>query len=399
MGYFSHMETLPPDSVFELMWAFKKDPRPNKVDLSVGIYYNERLELEILQTVKKAEEALLQLEGEKAYLPIDGNACFIEETKKLLFGETLTLQLGGRLYGAQTVGGTAALRVGAEFLGKVFSGTIHVSDPTWANHPAIFAKAGFVAAPYPYYCKETHRVQVDKMLAYLEKLPPKSIVLLHGCCHNPTGCDLTQEQWKKVSSLMLKHKLIPFFDMAYQGFGEGLEEDAFAVRYFAEQGHEMFVSFSYAKIFGLYAERVGALLFLASDTKEAEIAATHIRALIRANYSNPPKHGAAVVAYVLSNPILQKLWRVELDNMRRRIMDMKELVYDILKEKVSSKNFNYLCDTKGMFCFTGLNTMQVERLIEEFGIYLLKTGRINVTGLNENNCSYVGEAIAKVCKG
>ncbi|MEI8300252.1 MAG: amino acid aminotransferase [Chlamydiota bacterium] len=399
MGYFSHMETLPHDSIFELMWAFKRDPRPKKIDLSVGIYYNQQLGLDILKSVKKAEEAFVELEVEKAYLPIDGNSSFIEGTKKLLFGEVLTTRLGGAIYGAQTVGGTASLRVGGEFLAKAVSSVIHLSDPTWANHPAIFARAGLKTAIYPYYSMQTNRLVFDDMMQYLKTLPPKSVVLLHGCCHNPTGCDPTQQQWKEISSLMLKKQLIPFFDVAYQGFGDGLEEDAFAVRYFAEQGHEMLISFSYSKIFGLYAERVGALFLVAASEKEAVIGSTHIRALIRANYSNPPKHGAVIVSYVLNDEKLKALWLSELEKMRRRIIDMRSLLYDILSEKTKRKDYTYLSDAKGMFCFTGLEKSQVERLIDEYGIYMLKTGRINVTGLNEDNIHYVGDAIIKVSEG
>jgi aspartate/tyrosine/aromatic aminotransferase len=399
MGYFDHMETLPPDSIFELMWAFKRDPRPKKIDLSVGIYYNDQLGLDLLKSVKKAEEALVQLEREKAYLPIDGNHSFIEVTKQLLFGEALINRLGGAIYGAQTVGGTASLRVGGEFLAKALSTVIHLSNPTWANHQQIFTRAGLQTAIYPYYSMHTNTLQFDEMMEQLKILPSKSLVLLHGCCHNPTGCDPTEQQWKEISSLMLKKKLIPFFDVAYQGFGDGLEEDAFAVRYFAEQGHEMLVSFSYSKIFGLYAERVGALFLVASSEKEASVGATHIRALIRANYSNPPKHGAAVVSYVLNNPGLKELWLSELGKMRRRIVDMRGLLYDILSEKALIKDYSYLSGTKGMFCFTGLEKSQVERLIDEYGIYMLKTGRINVTGLNEDNIEYIGDAIIKVSEG
>lgn len=396
MGHFGHIETLPPDPILELMWAFKRDARQKKVDLSVGIYYNDKLQLEILKCVKQTEEALLQLETDKAYLPIDGHPGFINETKKLLFGETLFNKLGKNIYGTQTVGGTGALRMGGEFLAKTLNTTIHVSDPTWANHVTMFPRAGLKVETYPYYDFKSHEIVFDKMIKHLKMLPPKSIVLLHGCCHNPTGCDPTEEQWKEISSVMQKKKLIPFFDMAYQGFGDGLEEDAFGVRYFAEQGHEMLVAFSYAKIFGLYAERVGALFFVAGSEHEAQAAGTNIKSLIRSNYSNPPKHGAAVVYYVLTHGPLKELWMAELAVMRRRIQNMRLMFCDALCEKDAGKDYRYMNDKKGMFCFTGLEKYQVNRLMEEYGIYMMQTGRINITGLNEQNIADVVDAITKV---
>lgn len=396
MGHFNHLETLPPDPILELMWAFKRDTRPKKIDLSVGIYYNDRLELEILKSVSKAQEVLLQLETDKAYLPIDGHPGFISETKRLLFGDTLSERLGKAVYGAQTVGGTGALRVGGEFLAKTIGNTIYVSDPTWANHMTMFPRTNLRVETYPYYDFKRHALAFDQMLGYLKKLPEKSIVLLHGCCHNPTGRDLTGGQWKELSEMMLKHKLIPFFDMAYQGFGEGLEEDAFGIRFFAEQGHEMLVAFSYAKIFGLYAERVGALMVVTRNEYEAQTVGTHIKSLIRSNYSNPPKHGAAIVAYVLGHDALHSLWKAELEGMRRRIQNMRQMFVSALMSRSPSKDYRFLDLTKGMFCFTGLQQHEVERLVEEYGIYMLKTGRINITGLNEDNIHEVVEAISKV---
>lgn len=396
MGHFSHIETLPSDPILELMWAFKRDTRHKKIDLSVGIYYNDQLQLEILKCVKKAEEALLELETDKAYLPIDGHPGFINETKKLLFGENLFNNMGKRVYGAQTVGGTGALRMGGEFLAKTLNTTLYVSDPTWANHVTMFPRAGLKVSTYPYYDFKKHEIAFDKMIEHLKTLPSNSIVLLHGCCHNPTGCDPTKEQWKEISSVMLEKKLIPFFDMAYQGFGDGLEEDAFAVRYFAEQGHEMLVAFSYAKNFGLYAERVGALFFVSENEQQALAASTNIKSLIRSNYSNPPKHGAAIVFYVLNHPALKELWIKELAVMRGRIQRMRLKFCDALCDKNTSKDYRYLNNMKGMFCFTGLERNQVNQLMEVHGLYMLQTGRINITGLNEDNLTDVVEAITKV---
>jgi aspartate/tyrosine/aromatic aminotransferase len=396
MGHFNHLETLAPDPILELMWAFKRDTRPTKIDLSVGLYYNDRLQLEILKSVHAAEEALFRLESDKAYLPIDGHPAFIQETKKLLFGETMCNKIGKSIYGAQTVGGTGALRVGGEFLANTVGSEIYVSDPTWANHLTLLPKANLTVKTYPYYHLKTHGLDFDRMIECLKGLPENTIVLLHGCCHNPTGCDPSQEQWKEISAVMLKYKLIPFFDMAYQGFGDGLEEDAYAVRLFAGQGHEMLVAFSYAKIFGLYAERVGALFIVTQNEQSAQTAGTHIRSLIRSNYSNPPKHGAMIVSYVLNHPSLKDLWKSELDQIRRRIHKMRSMLYQAMSEKRAGEDYRYIDRVKGLFCFTGLQKHQVDRLIEEYGIYMIKTGRINMTGLNEDNLSAVVEAIAKV---
>lgn len=395
MGHFTHLTTLPPDPILELMWAFKRDTRQKKIDLSVGIYYNDNLQPEILKTVLKAEEALLQLETDKSYLPIDGHAGFIEQTKKIIFGEKLLSKLTGSIYGAQTVGGTGALRVAGEFLAASIGKTIYVPNPTWANHMTMFLRAGLETKTYPYYDMVKHTIIFEDMMECLKKLPEKAIILLHGCCHNPTGTDLTHEQWKEVSTLMLKRKLVPLFDMAYQGFGDGLEEDAFAVRYFAEQGHEMLVAFSYAKIFGLYAERVGALMVL-SHEKETLSIASHIKSLIRSNYSNPPKHGASIVSYALAHEPLKNLWLTELTAMRNRIKKMRTMLLQVLIQKIPSKDYSYIDQTKGMFCFLNLEPRQVERLIQEQGIYMTKTGRINVTGLSEENLHAVIDAVSVV---
>jgi len=396
MGYFDHLETLPPDPILELMWAFKRDTRPKKIDLSVGIYCNDKLEPEILKSVLKAEEALLQLETNKSYLPIDGHVGFIEETKKLIFGEKLAAELGASLYGAQTVGGTGALRVAGEFLAGAISKTIYVSHPTWANHMTMFAKAGLETKTYPYYDLQKHSLSFDAMIEALKKLPAKTIILLQGCCHNPTGYDLTKEQWKELSCVMLQKQLIPLFDMAYQGFGDGLEEDAFAVRHFAQEGHEMLVAFSYAKIFGLYAERVGALMIVMSDKKAAAPITSHIKALMRANYSNPPKHGASIVAYVLTHDALKKLWLAELSSMRSRIKTMRSMLAQALMQKIPTKDYRYIDKTKGMFCFLNLEASQVQRLMEEEAIYMTRNGRISVTGLSEENLPVVVNAIRAV---
>lgn len=399
MGYFNHLETLPADPILEIIWTYRKDPRPDKVDLSVGIYYDQNLQVPILHSVKEAEQALVNTETDKTYLPIDGHPVFIAETKKILFGEELFHRLGKRLYGAETPGGTGALRVGGDFLVKAGFKTIYVSDPTWNNHIGVFSKSGFKIETYPYYDAETGSVNFEKMLTFIKKIPERSAVLLHACCHNPTGCDLSEKEWEELSSVMLKRKLFPLFDVAYQGFGKGIEEDAFAVRHFASAGHEMLVAYSYSKMFGLYAERVGALFFVGEKEEEVEACVSHIKVLIRTHYSNPPKHGAAVVAYILSNPSLKQNWMHELTKMRNRIHEMRLLFSTALVDRAKFHNYRFIADTYGMFCYTGLTKSQVDLLAKEYGIYMLSSGRINVTGLSEDNILYVVDAIIKVAEG
>ena len=393
MGYFQHTEKLPPDPILELMWEFKKDPRQGKIDLSVGIYYDEHLRSHVLPSVKQAEHIVFDKEQSKTYLPIDGDAHFVEQTKKLIFGDQIVNSKKGLMYAAQAVGGTGALRVGAEFLARSLKSKIYLPAPTWENHLKVFSQAGLSCDTYPYYDFNEHSVDFARCVDFLETLSERSIILLHACCHNPTGSDFTNQQWQQLSDIFLRKKLIPFFDMAYQGFGDGLEEDAYAVRLFAQNHHEMFLAFSYSKICGLYAERVGALCFLGNSIDEVEAVASQIKVLMRSNYSNPPKHGAVIVAELLSNDKLQHLWRQELKHMQQRIVSMREALAKALITKSTKQDFSYLASKKGMFCFSSLKPQQVQLLRETQGIYMARTGRINLTGLSKNNVDLVAQAI------
>lgn len=399
MGYFEHVDLLPPDPILELMWEFKRDSRPNKIDLSVGIYYDEELKNKILPSIKEAQRDLDLEEVSKIYLPIDGEISFRTLTQKLILGNDLYEETKSLAYTAQCVGGTGALRVGADFLFKTFGKTIYVPNPTWENHHKIFHAAGLEVKTYPYYDSKSHDVDFDKMKDFLSQIPEGSIILLHACCHNPTGADLTHKQWKELSHLIMQKKHFPFFDMAYLGFGEGIEEDAFGVRYFAKEHHQMLVAFSYAKIAGLYAERVGALTLLCQTEKEKEKAESWIKVLIRSNYSNPPKHGAATVAKVLADPVLKQKWLNELEQMKNRIANMRESFGKALIRECPSYDYTYILNKKGMFCFSGLDGIKVLKMKEELGIYMTRTGRVNLTGLCEKNLAKVVEAIKEMMQG
>jgi aspartate/tyrosine/aromatic aminotransferase len=396
MGYFQHIEKLPSDPILELMWEFKKDIRKEKIDLSVGIYYDEHLRADILPSIKQAEKTFLEEEKVKTYLPIDGESRFIEATKELVFGRDLCQTLAGHIYVAQAVGGTGALRVGAEFLARSLKAKIYLPTPTWENHTKVFTASGLVCDSYPYYDYVKNEIDFQKILDFFFLLEEGSIVLLHACCHNPTGSDFTQKQWQQLAELFMRKKHIAFFDMAYQGFGQGLDDDAYAVRLFANLGHQMFIAFSYSKICGLYAERVGALCFIGETTKEVEAVASQIKVLIRSNYSNPPKHGALIVATLFNHPHLKEKWKQELIYMQKRIVSMKETLAHHLMKASLHKDFSYLLSKKGMFCFSSLTPSQVIELREVYGIYMTKTGRINLTGLSDDNIDKVVKAILEI---
>lgn len=395
MSFFAHLEEIPPDSIFGISKAFLDDKNPNKVDLTVGIYYNKLLRPEVLSSVQKAEHALCELENIKTYLPIDGDQFYLEATQKLLFGEELSSNFGSKIYAAQTVGGTGALRVAAETLYSHLTKVICIPEPTWPNHIKVFTAAKLQVKTYAYYDYEQNRCHFEKMLDSLKDLKPKTAVLLHGCCHNPSGWDLTKQQWKELSQFMLKKKLIPVFDVAYQGFGESLEEDAFPIRYFTQCHHEFFVCYSYSKIFGLYAERAGALFVMTENKQLKRIIGTHIRPIIRASYSNPPKHGSNIVSYVLHNSELKKQWILELEAMKNRVNDIKNDFCHCLCRKSKYKDYSYIQYLKGLFCLTGLTKTQVKQISEEHGIYMTYDGRVNLTGLNSDNIEYVTDIILK----
>lgn len=392
--FFSHVPEAPVDSIFGISAAFNADLRSNKVNLSVGVYKSPDLKTALLQSVKKAEIRLVEEETTKDYLPIDGEKQFLEHAGALVFGEGFWAKERGRICAAQGVGGTGALRMGGDFLKQHVSDTLYISDPTWPNHRGVFAKSGFKVDSYPYYDKELERVDFEKMVDFLAGLAPKTVVVLHGCCHNPTGADLSLNEWKVLSQLFFEKQLIPFFDFAYQGFGEGVEEDAQGIRTFAEAGHQMLVASSYSKNFTLYSERVGALFVIAKLAKEAAHVSSQVRTVIRTNYSNPPRHGAAVVGKILSTRELREEWEMELTAMRERIIEMRHAFARALV--VKHPRFLFLEQRKGLFCFCGLQAVQVDRITREYGIFMTRDGRINVAGLNWDNIEYVVNAVAAV---
>lgn len=389
MDFFEHIKQTPPDPIFGLHQAFLADSNPQKVNLSAGIYNTEDLKPLILTAIKEAEKRLIERETSKDYLPIDGLRSYIEKTQELVFGEQ-----SGRIYGAQTVGGTAALRVGGEFLRLQGYEQIYLSEPTWANHPRIFKDAALKIGSYPYFDLKNLRFDFEGFYAALSKMPPKSIVLLQACCHNPTGFDPTMEQWKLICRRMEERELFPFFDFAYQGFGVDLEQDTLALRYFVQSGLQCAVAVSHSKNFGLYAERTGALYFVCLSEAQAKKVGSGVKMVIRGLYSNPPCHGAKLVSMILEDGELKKKWLLELDSMRQRISLMRSHLLSSLQ--ACTARFDLLAGQLGMFSYTGLASQEVDRLIAEYAIYLPKDGRINVAGLNQKNVQYVVDAIISI---
>lgn len=385
----------PPDPIFGLSDAFKADQRPSKVNLVIGIYKNEDLESELLSTVRKAKKEILEEDSAADYLPIDGSKALIENLGGLLFGESLWKSSAGRIYGAQTIGGTSALRTGADFCSAFVGKRFYVPHPTWPNHLQIFERAGEDVGIYPYYDPVARRFDLLSMLSGLKKLPPKSVVLLQGPCHNPTGCDPTKEEWAEIAKTMRERELMPFFDVAYQGFGMGVDQDAAQIRHFVEEGLEFLVAYSCSKNFSLYCQRVGALFAVASNPAAKQRVGSQIKRVIRAAYSNPPAHGARIVAKILGGP-LRTEWNQEVCAMRERISKMRNELVRKLSLRCKDRNFDYLLPHQGMFSFIDLEKRQVDRLIEEFAIYLPDNGRINVAGLNSKNIDDVVEALALV---
>ena len=398
MSFFDRVPLAPPDSILGLTATFLKDPRKNKVNLGVGLYKTEDLRTPVLESVKAAEEALLKSENTKEYLPIDGDPLFLEKMGELVFGEAKWSKEKERIAAAQTVGGTCALKIGGAFLKEEAESPIWISTPTWPNHRSIFLSCGLAIENYNYYDAKSHRVDFNKMVACFEKLPEKTIVLLHASCHNPTGCDLSLDEWKTLCHLFKAKKLIPFFDFAYQGFGRGLSEDAEAVHYFLNQGVEMLVAVSSAKNFSLYGERAGCLFIVSESAKIAEHILSRVKQIIRTIYSNPPMHGAKIIAHILSTPFLRKKWEGELDEMRTRINQMRASLFERLEAQGKGEAFSQISRGRGMFGFTGLSKTQVERMIAEYGIYMTTDGRINVCGLNMSNVDYVVDAILAVIR-
>ncbi|MFJ5256028.1 amino acid aminotransferase [Pseudomonas koreensis] len=397
MSLFSAVEMAPRDPILGLNEAFNADTRTTKVNLGVGVYCNEEGRIPLLRAVIEAETIRAAQHASRGYLPIDGIAAYDQAVQKLLFGNDSPLIAAGRIVTTQAVGGTGALKIGADFLKQLLpNAVVAISDPSWENHRALFETAGFPVQNYRYYDAATHDVNRAGMLDDLNALPNGSIVVLHACCHNPTGVDLTPADWKNVLDVVKAKGHVPFLDMAYQGFGDGIDEDAAAVRLFAESGLTFFVSSSFSKSFSLYGERVGALSIVSESKEESARVLSQVKRVIRTNYSNPPTHGASIVAAVLNSPELRAQWEAELAEMRLRIRGMREQMVDLLAEKAPQRDFSFVGRQRGMFSYSGLTTEQVHRLRNEFGIYALDTGRICVAALNQSNIKAVTDAIVQV---
>ncbi|GLH39262.1 amino acid aminotransferase [Pseudomonas moraviensis] len=397
MSLFSAVEMAPRDPILGLNEAFNADTRTTKVNLGVGVYCNEEGRIPLLRAVIEAETIRVAQHASRGYLPIDGIAAYDQAVQKLLFGNDSPLISSGRVITTQAVGGTGALKIGADFLKQLLpNAVVAISDPSWENHRALFETAGFPVQNYRYYDAATHDVNRAGMLDDLNALPNGSIVVLHACCHNPTGVDLTPADWKNVLDVVKAKGHVPFLDMAYQGFGDGIDEDAAAVRLFAESGLTFFVSSSFSKSFSLYGERVGALSIISESKEESARVLSQVKRVIRTNYSNPPTHGASIVAAVLNSPELRAQWEAELAEMRLRIRGMREQMVALLAEKAPGRDFSFVGRQRGMFSYSGLTTEQVHRLRNEFGIYALDTGRICVAALNQSNIKAVTDAIVQV---
>ncbi|HBI08976.1 MAG TPA: aromatic amino acid transaminase [Franconibacter pulveris] len=395
---FQNVDAYAGDPILSLMERFKEDPRQDKVNLSIGLYYNEEGVIPQLQAVAEAEARLnAQPHGASLYLPMEGLNSYRNSIAPLLFGADHPTLREGRIATIQTLGGSGALKVGADFLKRYFPASqVWVSDPTWENHVAIFNGAGFEVNTYPWFDEETKGVRFEALLETLNTLPAQSIVLLHPCCHNPTGSDLTDKQWDAVTEILKARELIPFLDIAYQGFGAGMEEDAYAIRAIASAGLPTLVSNSFSKIFSLYGERVGGLSVVCEDADAAGRVLGQLKATVRRNYSSPPNFGAQVVATVLGDTGLKASWLAEVETMRSRILTMRQTLVDVLKQAMPGRDFNYLLKQRGMFSYTGLSAAQVDRLREEFGVYLIASGRMCVAGLNSRNVHRVAQAFAAV---
>ncbi|HBP8782306.1 TPA: aromatic amino acid transaminase [Escherichia coli] len=395
---FQKVDAYAGDPILTLMERFKEDPRSDKVNLSIGLYYNEDGIIPQLKAVADAEARLNALpHGASLYLPMEGLNSYRHAIAPLLFGADHSVLQQQRVATIQTLGGSGALKVGADFLKRYFPESgVWVSDPTWENHVAIFAGAGFEVSTYTWYDEATNGVRFNDLLAMLKTLPARSIVLLHPCCHNPTGADLTNDQWDAVIEILKARELIPFLDIAYQGFGAGMEEDAYAIRAIASAGLPALVSNSFSKIFSLYGERVGGLSVLCEDAEAAGRVLGQLKATVRRNYSSPPNFGAQVVAAVLNDEALKASWLAEVEEMRTRILAMRQELVKVLSTEMPERNFDYLLNQRGMFSYTGLSAAQVDRLREEFGVYLIASGRMCVAGLNTANVQRVAKAFAAV---
>ena len=397
MSLFSAVEMAPRDPILGLNEQFAADTNPAKVNLGVGVYYDDAGKLPLLQCVQKAERAMMEAPKARGYLPIDGIAAYDSAVKNLVFGADSEPVKSGRVATVQGLGGTGGLKIGADFLRHLKpDAKVLISDPSWENHRALFTQAGFVVESYRYYDAANRGVDFDGMLADLKAAAPGAVVVLHACCHNPTGYDITPAQWDQVIAAVKAGQLVPFLDMAYQGFGQGIAEDGVAVAKCVAAGLSFFVSTSFSKSFSLYGERVGALSVLCGDKAEADRVLSQLKIMIRTNYSNPPTHGGTVVAAVLNTPELRALWEEELAGMRSRIKLMRSALVDKLKSAGVQQDMGFITTQVGMFSYSGLSKDQMVRLRNEFGVYGTDTGRMCVAALNNKNIDYVCASIAKV---
>jgi len=396
---FDSVELAPRDPILGLNEQYNADTRPGKVNLGVGVYYDDDGRIPLLTAVRKAEIARIEAAAARGYLPIEGIAGYNKGAQALLLGADSPLAAEGRVLTAQALGGTGALKIGADFLRQLLpQSKVLISNPSWENHRALFERAGFPVDTYAYYDAATHGLDFQGMLASLQAAAPQTIVVLHACCHNPTGVDPTAEQWQQIAQVVKARNLVPFLDIAYQGFGAGLQEDAAVVRLFADLGLTMLISSSFSKSFSLYGERVGALTVVAGNQDEAKRVLSQLKRVIRTNYSNPPTHGGTVVSTVLNTPELYALWDQELAGMRDRIRLMRRQLVDKIKAAGVTQDFSFVLQQRGMFSYSGLTSAQVDTLREQHGIYAVASGRICVAALNSHNIDTVAKAIAAVIK-
>jgi len=389
---FESLQAVSADAILGLIAEHKNDSRPEKVDLGVGVYRTEAGQTPVLEVVKKAEQIMVDTQDSKAYIGTAGAADFNAAMQALIFGDAAPVD---RLATIQTPGGSGSLRVAAGMILRASPDTsVWASEPTWANHAPLLGGAGLKLKPYPYYDTEKHVIKIDEMLAALASVPAGDVVLLHACCHNPSGLDPSQGEWRAITDVIVERSLVPLIDMAYQGFAENLDEDAFLVRHMAERVDEMIVATSCSKNFGLYRDRVGTLSFLAKDTASRDVVNSQVNNLVRTIYSVPPDHGAAVVSLILNDGELRNAWVIELDEMRERLRDMKFLLNDALIEQAADHDFSHLVRATGMFCFLGITAEQVARLKKDFGVYMVDSSRINVAGITPQNVSYLAASIA-----
>ena len=397
---FEHIEAYAGDPILSLNDAFQKDARPHKINLSIGIYFEDDGRIPVLESVRRAEREIVDAGGPKPYQPIEGAANCRAEVQKLLFGAGHEALASARVATIQSVGSSGSLRVGADFIHRYFPASgVWVSDPTWDNHRAMFEGAGLTVHTYPYYDAATGGVRFDAMMETLRAVPKRSVVLLHACCHNPTGVDLSRAQWSELIPLLRERELIAYLDLAYQGYGEGLDADAWVPRAFADAGLSFFIANSFSKSMSLYGERCGALSVVCRDAAEAERVLGQLKFTVRRNYSSPPIFGGQIVARVLGDAALRALWEAEVAAMRERILAMRKALHGVLSAKLPGRKLDYFLTQRGMFSYTGLTAAQVDRLRVEFAVYLIRSGRVCIAGLSRGNVEAAATAMAHVMAG